>query len=92
VRVDSFLEPGVGADEVDRWVQSASILHSNGDGLDIAVKDSRIVGVRGRAAEQRPRTGMARAVPGVDGWHGRPPRAVPPRPVDDGRLHSGRDH
>jgi anaerobic selenocysteine-containing dehydrogenase len=47
VRVDAFLEEGISEDEVDRWVQSASILHSNGDAMDIAVKDSRIVGVRG---------------------------------------------
>ncbi len=52
VRVDSHLEDGIAADHVDRWVQSASILHSNGDGLDIAVKDGRIVGVRGRAADR----------------------------------------
>ncbi|MFC8043358.1 molybdopterin oxidoreductase family protein [Nocardia sp. NPDC057353] len=51
VRVDTFLEPGVGADEVT-WVQSASVLHSNGDGLDIAVRDGRMVGVRGRAADR----------------------------------------
>ena len=38
--------------DVDRWVQSASILHSNGDALDIAVKDGRIVGVRGRAVDR----------------------------------------
>jgi anaerobic selenocysteine-containing dehydrogenase len=48
VRLDSFLAPGVGEADVDRWVQSASLLHSNGDGEDIAVKDGRIVGVRGR--------------------------------------------
>jgi ferredoxin-nitrate reductase len=48
VRVDQFLEEGVSEAEVDRWVQTASILHSNGDALDIAVKDGRIVGVRGR--------------------------------------------
>src|SRR3954449_9326921 len=48
-RVDSFLEPGTEPDEVDRWVQSASVLHSNGDALDIAVRGDRIVGVRGRA-------------------------------------------
>jgi len=47
VRIDAFLEDGISEDEVDRWVQSASILHSNGDALDIAVKDGRIVGVRG---------------------------------------------
>jgi ferredoxin-nitrate reductase len=52
VRVDSFLEPGVAEAQVDRWVQSASILHSNGDGQDIAVKGGRIVGVRGRAGDR----------------------------------------
>ncbi len=52
VRVDSFLEEGISADEVDRWVQSATILHSNGDGLDIGVKDGRIVGVRGREGDR----------------------------------------
>jgi hypothetical protein len=39
VRVDEFLEEGVSEDDVDRWVQTASILHSNGDALDIAVKE-----------------------------------------------------
>src|SRR4051812_17104281 len=48
VRVDSPLPGG----EVDHWVATASILHSNGDGLDIAVKDGRIVGVRGRAQDR----------------------------------------
>ena len=33
--------------EPDRWVHSACLLCSNGCGLDIAVKDGRIVGVRG---------------------------------------------
>ncbi|MGV0785850.1 nitrate reductase [Mycolicibacterium sp. XJ2] len=47
-RVDMFLADGLEPESVDRWVQSASVLHSNGDGLDIAVKDGRIVGVRGR--------------------------------------------
>jgi ferredoxin-nitrate reductase len=31
----------------DRWVHSACLLCSNGCGIDIAVKDNRIVGVRG---------------------------------------------
>src|SRR4051812_16375881 len=52
VRVDTHLADGVAPDEVDRWVQTASILHSNGDGIDIAVKDDRIVGVRGRAEDR----------------------------------------
>lgn len=51
-RVDHFLEEGLSEDEVDHWVRSASILHSNGDALDIAVKDGRIAGVRGRAEDR----------------------------------------
>jgi len=41
-RVDTYLAAGVSAEQVDRWVQSASILHSNGDGLDIAVSGGRV--------------------------------------------------
>jgi ferredoxin-nitrate reductase len=52
VRVDQFLEDGVSEEEVDRWIQTASILHSNGDALDIAVKDGRIAGVRGRGVDR----------------------------------------
>jgi anaerobic selenocysteine-containing dehydrogenase len=52
VRVDQFLEEGISEAEIDRWVQTASILHSNGDALDIAVKDGRIVGVRGRGVDR----------------------------------------
>jgi anaerobic selenocysteine-containing dehydrogenase len=52
VRVDTHLTDGVAADDVDRWVQSASILHSNGDAMDIAVKDGRMVGVRGREVDR----------------------------------------
>lgn len=46
VRVDerSLLEP-------ERWVQSACVLCSNGCGMDIGVKDGRIVGVRGREVD-----------------------------------------
>ncbi len=51
-RVDAHLDEGLTVDDVDRWVQTASILHSNGDALDIAVKDERIVGVRGRADDR----------------------------------------
>jgi len=31
------------------WFPTASILHSNGDALDIAVRDGRMAGVRGIA-------------------------------------------
>ncbi|MBP2192999.1 anaerobic selenocysteine-containing dehydrogenase [Nocardia goodfellowii] len=42
-----------GADPASvRWAQSASILHSNGDALDIAVEGDRMVGVRGRASDR----------------------------------------
>jgi anaerobic selenocysteine-containing dehydrogenase len=52
VRVDRFLDGALTEADVDRWVQSASILHSNGDAMDIAVADGRIVGVRGRAVDR----------------------------------------
>src|SRR4051812_23402165 len=35
----------------ERWVQSCCVLCSNGCGMDIGVKDGRIVGVRGRAVD-----------------------------------------
>jgi ferredoxin-nitrate reductase len=46
VRVDQRTEV-----EPDKWVQSACVLCSNGCGMDIGVKDGRIVGVRGRAVD-----------------------------------------
>ena len=36
----------------DAWAQTASVLHSNGDGYDVAVRDGRIAGVRGRAGDR----------------------------------------
>lgn len=52
--------------EPDRWVQSACVLCSNGCGLDIGVKDGRIVGVRGRDSDvvNRGRLGPK----GLNGW------------------------
>lgn len=51
-RVDEYLLDGVHPQDVERWVQSAAVLHSNGDGLDIAVAKGRMVGVRGRAVDR----------------------------------------
>ncbi|MGA6205708.1 molybdopterin oxidoreductase family protein [Nocardia testacea] len=51
-RVDMHLGEGLAAEDVEKWVQTASLLHSNGDALDIAVKNGRIVGVRGRAVDR----------------------------------------
>ncbi len=52
VRVDAHLADGLTEDDVDTWVRTAAVLHSNGDGLDLAVKDGRIAGVRGRADDR----------------------------------------
>src|SRR3954471_6392673 len=49
-----------------RWVQSCCVLCSNGCGLDIGVKDGRMVGVRGRAVD---RVNRGRLGPkGLHGW------------------------
>ncbi|WP_445259328.1 molybdopterin oxidoreductase family protein [Nocardioides aurantiacus] len=50
-RVDQYLDHDVQEAEVDRWVQSACLLCSNGCGCDIAVKDGQMVGVRGRPGD-----------------------------------------
>src|SRR5205823_2417611 len=65
-RVDSFLDAGLAPEDVDAWVQSACVLCSNGCGLDIAVKDGRMVGIRGRADDHvnRGRLGPK----GLFGW------------------------
>src|SRR4051812_9677078 len=85
-RVDEFLAEGVDADSVDRWAQSAAVLHSNGDGLDIAVKDGRIVGVRGRGAD---RVNRGRLDPkDLFGWQANasPDRLTSPLVRVDGEL------
>lgn len=47
-RQDQALEVGLTEADVDTWVRSACVLCSNGCGCDIAVKDGRMVGIRGR--------------------------------------------
>src|SRR3954470_19399459 len=81
VRVDERTE-----EEVDRWVQSACALCSNGCGVDIAVKDGRIVGVRGRAED---RVNRGRLGPkGLYGWQANksPDRLTQPLMRIDGEL------
>jgi anaerobic selenocysteine-containing dehydrogenase len=51
-RVDDCRAGGVEEAQVERWVRSASLLHSDGDAMDIAVAGGRIVGVRGRAQDR----------------------------------------
>jgi anaerobic selenocysteine-containing dehydrogenase len=76
----------VEADRVDRWVGTASVLHSNGDGLDIAVRDGRMVGVRGRVGD---RVNRGRLDPkDVYGWQANHSGDRLTRPMirDGGRL------
>src|SRR5436853_2628413 len=83
-RVDSHVEVADG--DIDRWVQSACVLCSNGCGLDIAVKDGRIVGVRGRAED---RVNHGRLGPkGLYGWQANnsPDRLTQPLIRRDGEL------
>ncbi|GAA2202162.1 nitrate reductase [Sinomonas flava] len=85
-RTDIHLQEGLSAEDVDRWVQSASILHSNGDAMDIAVKDDRIVGVRGREAD---RVNHGRlGVKDLYGWQANasPDRLTRPLVREGGRL------
>jgi anaerobic selenocysteine-containing dehydrogenase len=86
VRVDSFLKPGTRANEVDRWVQTASLLHSNGDAMDIAVAHGRIIGVRGRPQD---RVNRGRLGPkDLFGWQANnsPERLTTPLVRTGGRL------
>ena len=88
-RSDVHLQPGVAERDVDRWVHSACVLCSNGCGLDIAVKDDRMVGVRGRArrpGERRPPraqgpAGLAGPAAGPAATPAGPPRRPAARPT-----------
>ena len=86
-RVDQFLEPGVTESEVDGWVQSACLLCSNGCGCDIAVKDGRMVGVRGRSEDtvNHGRLGP-KGLYGSTPWAASPDRLTRPLIRRDGRL------
>ena len=86
IRVDHVLAEGVEEKDVGRWVQSACVLCSNGCGLDIAVNDGRIVGVRGREGD---RINHGRLGPkGLYGWQANhsPDRLTRPLVRRDGSL------
>src|SRR5215218_6119451 len=79
------LADGVRPDEVE-WFLSASILHSNGDEIDIAVKDGRIVGVRG---DRHSRVNRGRLGPtDLFGWQANasPERLTRPLVRESGEL------
>jgi anaerobic selenocysteine-containing dehydrogenase len=68
VRVDTHLREGLREEDVEHWVQSACVLCSNGCGVDIAVRDGQMVGVRGREDD---RVSRGRLGPkGLFGWQG----------------------
>lgn len=81
VRVDERV-----LEEPDRWVQSACVLCSNGCGMDIGVKNGRIVGVRGREVDiaNRGRLGPK----GLHGWEANnsPDRLTRPLIRRNGKL------
>jgi len=73
-------------EQPDRWVESACVLCSNGCGMDIGVRDGRIVGVRGRADD---RVNHGRLGPkGLYGWQANnsPDRLTRPLVRRDGDL------
>jgi ferredoxin-nitrate reductase len=80
------LAEGVSESDAERWPQSASLLHSNGDAMDIAVKDERIVGVLGRL-EDRVNHGRLDSKD-LFGWQANngPDRLTGPLIRRDGRL------
>ena len=84
-RVDQYLVEGVIDADVERWVRGACLLCSNGCGLEVAVADGRMVGVRGRAAD---RVNHGRLGPkGLYGWQGQQhERLTTPLIRENGRL------
>ncbi len=73
-------------EEPDEWVQSACILCSNDCGLDIGVKNGKIVGVRGRVED---RVNKGRLGPkGLHGWiaNQSPDRLTKPLIRKNGKL------
>src|SRR4051812_8642465 len=81
-----MLAEGTSEADVERWVQSACVLCSNGCALDIAVADGRMVGVRGRGVD---RINHGRLGPkGLYGWQANnsPERLTRPLVRRNGRL------
>ncbi|MGZ7107909.1 MAG: molybdopterin-dependent oxidoreductase, partial [Methanobacterium sp.] len=73
-------------DEPDEWIQSTCLLCSNDCGMDIAVKDGKMVGVRGRVED---RVNKGRLGPkGLHGWvaNHSPDRLIKPLIRKNGKL------
>ncbi|KQV75585.1 molybdopterin oxidoreductase [Aeromicrobium sp. Root344] len=86
-RVDQHLDAGIAEADVERWVQSACVLCSNGCACDIAVKDGRMVGVRGRATDvvNHGRLGP-KGLYGSTPWASSPDRLTSPMVREGGQL------
>ncbi len=86
-RVDQYLEDGLTDNDVDRWVQSACVLCSNGCGCEIAVKDNVMVGVRGVATDvvNHGRLGP-KGLYGSTAWSRSPDRLTRPLLRQNGQL------
>jgi anaerobic selenocysteine-containing dehydrogenase len=86
-RVDVHLAEGLTETDVDRWVRSACVLCSNGCGCEIAVKDGRMVGVRGVATDavNHGRLGP-KGLYGSWPWASSPDRLTTPLVRDAGTL------
>ncbi|MGC3974409.1 MAG: molybdopterin-dependent oxidoreductase [Nitrospira sp.] len=72
---------------VETWVPSACVLCSNGCGVEIGVKDGKIVGIRGRSDD---RVNRGRLGPkGLYGWkaNASPERLTRPLIQKEGRFH-----
>ena len=85
-RVNIHLAPGVELDQVQSWTRAASLLHSNGDAMDVASIGNRIVGVRGRSGD---RVNRGRLGPkDLFGWQANasPDRLTRPLIRREGRL------
>lgn len=86
-RVDQQLADGLTDGDVDRWVQSACLLCSNGCACDIAVKDGRMVGVRGRADDRVNHGRMGpKGLYGSTPWASAPDRLTRPLVREHGEL------
>lgn len=85
VRADSFLRDGIAESDVEKWVRSACLMCSNGCGIEFAVAQGRIVGIRGRAED---RINHGRLGPkGLYGWQGeQKDRLTRPMIRENGRL------
>lgn len=84
-RVDCFLGDGLVEADIERWVRSACLMCSNGCGIEFAVSNGRIVGIRGRAED---RINHGRLGPkGLYGWQGEQKgRLTKPLIRENGRL------